>query len=271
MAEYRFGREEAITCIVNVPLHDSDGKQFCVAYKTTTFSVLAPVYFRDDGYVLSSAPGFYRAMPTGTELEGMQQLGVLPKPLPAYHIPIGDYVMGYVLWPALAVGAVVTAIGSAFKRRRHQSLATQQPPSFGAPELRTKTDHWLAQEAAKLLEGNEVVQQQAYGLSGDVGGVAVAMLHAMYVILTDRRLLVIKSRIGAFGPLHENNGLRTFARTDVASVDHDERHLRFHFANGDKLDFYAEWSERKLSNQHRFLRDVPRLLGVQTTATHALA
>ena len=35
------------------------------------------------------------------------------------------------------------------------------------------------------------------------------------------------SRIGAFGPLHENNGVRTFARTDIVSVEHDERHLRF--------------------------------------------
>ena len=94
----------------------------------------------------------------------------------------------------------------------------------------------------------------------------------MYVVLTDRRLFVIHARVGAFGPLHENRGVKEYPRADVVQATSDERHVRFVFRDGTVLDFFAEWSERRLSNQRRFLRDVPRLLGAQVPlATHELA
>jgi hypothetical protein len=59
------------------------------------------------------------------------------------------------------------------------------------------------------------------------------------------------------------------ARPDIVRVTSLERHVRFLFRDGKVLDFFAEWGERHLSNQRRFLRDVPRLLGVQAPAAGA--
>jgi len=76
-------------------------------------------------------------------------------------------------------------------------------------------------------------------------------------------LLVIRARLGAFGPLRENRGVTEYAKSSIARVERDERHLRFSFRDGTTFDFFAEWSERHLSNQRRFLSDVPRLVGEQ--------
>lgn len=266
MGHYRFGKQEELHCIQPVALRGPKGEALCVGYKTTTTNVFGPVFFHDDGYVLcESGPNAqsYYPMPQGTELSALQTAGELPNPLPAYHLSAGDYLFGFFMWPALAAVVGFYGVAAAFKRRRHASLRSQQPPSIGAPELRTKTDRWLAQEAQKLLVGNETVQQQAYGTSVDMSERDFSGLYAMYLVLTDRRLLLIRCRVGAFGPLRENDGVRSFERTQVAQVDHDERHLRFHLTTGETLDFFAEWSERHLSNQRRFLRDVPRLLGRQ--------
>jgi hypothetical protein len=261
----RFGNEEDVTCIAPVAYRGAEGEPLCVAYKTTTVHFVGPVYLRDDGYVLGmrERTGYY-PMPQGTQLAALQASGDLPNPLPRYQLSLGDYAAGYLTPLVLAALLVASASSAALKRHRHASLGTQQPPLIGAPELRTKTDHWLANEARKLLEGNEVVQQQAYGTNVDLAEPAAAVLYAQYLVLTDRRLLVIRCRVGGpFGPLRENDGVQAVMRADIIQVQHEERRLRFHLGSGETLDFFAEWSERHLSNQRRFLRDVPRLLGVQ--------
>jgi len=266
---YMFGKDEKLHCIADVPLTGPKDEPLCVAYKTTMYALFAPAYFRDDGYVLALKRGGndYYPMPEGAELATLQASGSLPTPLPPYQIPLLDYAFGYLLWGALAVGVGLTYVGDRFKARRHASLQSNLPPSTGQPELRTKTDRWLSQEANKLLQGNELVQQQAYGLDRETNStLGAASIRALYLVLTDRRLLVIHARVGAFGPLHENRGVQTYDRTDIVQVASQERHVRFVFREAKELDFFAEWSERHLSNQRRFLRDVPRLLGVQSPA-----
>jgi len=230
------------------------------------FAVFLPAYLRDDGYVLAEKVNSYKyyPLPQGAELVALQESGGLPTPLPHYQIPISAYAWGYLLWIALAIGVGMTWLGNVLKARRHGSLHSNLPPSIAAPELKTKTDRWLAAEAAKVLEGSEVVQHQAYGLDREGNSTLGAMsIKAMYVVLTDRRLLVIHARLGAFGPLRENRGLKAYPRSSIAQVVHEERHLCFLFRDGTKLDFFADWGERQLSNQRRFLRDVPRLVGSQ--------
>jgi hypothetical protein len=80
---------------------------------------------------------------------------------------------------------------------------------------------------------------------------------------------VIHARVGAFGPLRENRSVQDFPRTDIVRVENQERHLRFVLRDATTLDFFAEWGERHLSNQRRFLRDVPRVLGLQSPAPHS--
>lgn len=266
---YMFGKEEKLHCLVDVPLKGAREEELCVAYKTTMYAVLAPAYFRDDGYVLAAKGGgtTYYPLPEGAELATLQTAGVLPNPLPPYQIPPLDYAFGYLLWSALAVGLGLLYVGDRFKARRHASLQSSLPPSTGQPELRTKTDRWLHQEASKLLKGAELVQHQAYGLDREPNSaLGAASIRALYLVLTDRRLLVIHARVGAFGPLCENRGVAEYDRTAIVQVSSQERHVRFVFREAKELDFFAEWSERHLSNQRRFLRDVPRLLGVQAPA-----
>ena len=266
---YMFGKEEKLHCIADVQLKGAKDEALCVAYKTTLYAVFAPAYFRDDGYVLAikGSQFEYYPLPEGAELASLQASGALPHPLPPYQIPPLDYAFGYLLWLGLAAGLGFTYLGNQFKARRHASLQSNLPPSTGQPELRTKTDRWLGQEAAKLLQGNEVVQQQAYGLDREPDStLGAASIRALYLVLTDRRLLVIHARVGAFGPLCENRGVQEYDRRDIVQVSSLERHVRFVFREAKELDFLAEWSERHLSNQRLFLRDVPRLLGVQPPA-----
>jgi len=266
---YMFGKEEKLKCIVDVPLKGPKDEALCVAYKTTMYAVFAPAYFHDDGYVLALKGGGndYYPMPEGPEVSALQASGSLPSPLPPYQIPLLDYAFGYLLWGALAAGLALQYVSERFKARRHASLQSNLPPSIGQPELRTKTDRWLGQEAAKLLQPGELVQQQAYGLDREATStLGAASIRALYLVLTDRRLLVIHARVGAFGPLRENRGVAEHARTDIVQVTGLERHVRFLFRDGKVLDFFAEWGERHLSNQRRFLRDVPRLRGVPSLA-----
>lgn len=261
---YMFGKEEKLHCIADVPLKGPQQEPLCVAYKTTMYAVLAPAYFRDDGYVLAvkRAGNEYYPMPQGADLAALQVAGELPNPLPPYQIPTLDYVFGYILWSALAIGIGATVLGDKLKAKRHASLQSKLPPSTAAPELKTKVDKWLHQEAAKLLQGSEVVQHQAYGMDREANStIGAAMVKAMYLVLTDRRLFVIHARVGAFGPLQENRGVKTYERADIVQVANNERHISFVFRDGTSLEFFGDWSERHLSNQRRFLADVPRLLG----------
>ncbi len=171
---YRFGKQEELHCIADIALKDALGAPLCLAYKTTTYDVFAPAYFHDDGYVLAFKAGGngYYPLPQGADLLRLQASGSLPSPLPAYQIPPLDYAFGYALWGALALAGGLMYLAERLKARRHASLHSNLPPSTSPPELRTKTDRWLAAETAKLLQPGEVVQHQAYGTDREAGGSA---------------------------------------------------------------------------------------------------
>ncbi len=83
----------------------------------------------------------------------------------------------------------------------------------------TKLDHFIAGEVSLLLADGEGVEAAGYfdtmngGYSGGgiVGGVAafadVLSSAGYHTILTDRRLILLQCRLGAFAPLMENNGV----------------------------------------------------------------
>ena len=255
-----FGQQNDLTCIVDVSMVVEDGEPLCLAYKTMTFSVGLPVYFEDQGYVLAIKDDMssYYQMPTGVQLAGSQIMGMLPEPLPSYSIPPQEYAQGFLFWVLLPFAVLLVIIQSKIKKGRQASLDTTQPPGSSSVKLGTKTDRWLADEASKLLESGETIEQQAYGNDIEEPGLGGGG-KGLYVVLTNRRLIVIEARIGAFGPLRENRGVRLFKRDEIERVDADERHLRFVLKDGQVFEFYAQWRERHLSNQRRFLADVPRL------------
>jgi hypothetical protein len=260
LLDYRFGKHEDLTCIVDVTYKADGDEALCLAYKTMTYSVVAPAYFEDQGYVLAVKNGLsgYYPLPSGPHLEALQVAGEIPKPLPAYSIPPSEYASGYLLWLILAAVAILAIVQKKIKKHRKASLETELPPETGPLRLRTKTDRWLDEEASKLLESGETIEQQAYGNDVEEPGLSGGG-KGLYLVLTNRRLLVIEVRVGAFGPLRENRGVRIFERDEIERVDADERHLSFVLKDGQIFEFFAQWRERHLSNQRRFLSDVPRL------------
>jgi hypothetical protein len=268
VARFEFGTEEKLHCISDVKLKGDNGTELCLAYKTSSYSFFAPLYLHDDGYVLAvkSRSDTYGELPQGQDLAALQASGLLPSPLPTYTIPLLDYALGYALPLAIAAAILLSVVQYQLKQRRKNSLDTQLPPGQTELLLKTKADRWLSEEVAKLLVPGETVEQQAYGFDReDVN----AVTSAYYVVVTSARLIVIQSRVGAFGPLLENRAIVTHERKVIEHVVGDERHVQFVFEGAPPFDFFAEWSERHLSNQRRFLADVPRLFPVPAAELRA--
>lgn len=100
MARLTFGKQETIRVVEDVPLQGPNGEDLVLSYKTSTYFAGAGIYVSDDGYVLAvrGENGSYFPMPSGDRLQALQTAGSLPSPLPAYSLPVMDYVLGYSLW-----------------------------------------------------------------------------------------------------------------------------------------------------------------------------
>ena len=116
---------------------------------------------------------------------------------------------GYSLWFAIVFGVAWTVAASKLKARRQTkfdaTLGTL-PVTYGPPALTTKGDHFIASITAPLLRPGEAVQHQAYTLLWDFAGERASAEQATFVVLTTQRVLVFRTRVGAFGILYENNG-----------------------------------------------------------------
>lgn len=267
MGKLLFGHEEKLECLQPVKLLGRSGEPLCLAYKTTKTFFGAGVKLSDDGYVLRIVgTDTYYPMPEGPQLTEMQQAGSLPMTLPPYSIGIGDYAMGYSLWWLLALCAVWMWVGAKRKQWRAR-LDAEAPMSDGPPALQTEHDRFIADTVQPLLHPGEYVLQQAYGFSDPVrvNGELAPGSTAAYVALTSQRLILIRARVGAFKPLLENTGVVQIERRRIVAVTADDELLTFHLAGGGAQLLFVKRSQRHLSNQVRFLRDVPKLLAPSTT------
>ncbi|MBI5543876.1 MAG: hypothetical protein HY901_08325 [Deltaproteobacteria bacterium] len=263
MGKFAFGASESLTCIQNVPAKGPDGESLCLAFKTTTQHVFAGVYLTDDGYVLKiQGKDAYLPLPEEPVLSQLQQEGSLPNPLPPYTIPTWDYVGGYLLWLVIGATIVVGLIKRSFQRRRKEKEDATSV-SLGPPKLKTRCDHFVAEEVAKVLLPGEAVQHQAYTLDRETSSMAsAATAKAHFAVLTNRRALFFKTRVGAFAPIQENLGMEELAREDISSATADlDGVITLTLTDGSKRSLVVPRSERHLSNQRAFLRDVPRLVG----------
>jgi hypothetical protein len=257
MGKLMFGKRETITCLADIPTKGPKGEALCVAYKTTGYFLAGGLYLHDDGHVLGVKNDAEHYIPLDeAQTAEMQHAGVLPTPLPGYSIPFMEYFLGYSLWWAIAVVAVWGAIEKKRRAKREADDAAT-PVSEGPPTIATKADQWLEAELGKLLGPGERVMHQAYTLDHDpsqVGG------SAYWAALTTDRLVLIKARVGAFGPLLENQGVTPIPRAAIRAVRRDDRAL--FVEAGDRAAFLLFVIDtKKASNQRAFLRDVPRLCG----------
>ena len=129
-AQYRFGTDEEIHFIQDVPLKGAKDEALYLGYMTKTKNFLLAVSVEDAGYVLGvkGESGRFYHMPKGEELAKFQTAGTLPSPLPPYRLGIFDYVVGYSLWWGLALVALFWGIGSWRKRK------APEPANEAAPQ-----------------------------------------------------------------------------------------------------------------------------------------
>ena len=200
---------------------------------------------------------FFELSPERTaELQGT---GQLPRPLPAYSVPLIEYAFGYSLWICIAVVAV-WGVTDQYRKKRRLAEDASTETSFGPPLLRTDTDRWLDQQVRPLLRPDETVQHQTYAFPGSTADGAIATT-GTYVVLTTQRLFLFATRVGAFGPLHETSATEIIDRRQVVEVEMgDDRVISVMLDDGSARNMWAV-PTGKASNQRAFERDVPRILG----------
>jgi hypothetical protein len=267
MAEMMFGTDETLTCIQHVKVTGHDGEPLCLAYKTTKTFFIAGVRLRDDGYVLGVETGgtvtkFYKL--PDAEMTRLQDRGLIPRPLPSYSIPWYEYAFGYSLWIVIVFTAFFMVFARWLKQRRAARYAAElknTPVSHGPPVVTTEADRFIQDELRSHLEAGEAIQHQAYVLdhvmTGTIG--SAVSTRAFFAALSDRRLFLIKTRLGAFKILLENRGVESIDRDRIKAVRVDDYAIVLHLDDGSVRVMVVQ-PNKKLSNQAAFLRDVPRLL-----------
>jgi hypothetical protein len=263
MGSLMFGKDETLTCVQDIALKGASDEPLCLAFKTSKYFVGAGVYLKDDGYVLRSttAKDTYYPMPEGAELKAFQAQGLMPDPLPPYSVPAVEYLFGYSLW--LVVGLVIGFERfKTIRTRKRQAKDAATPVSFGPPTISTEGDRFIAQTVGPLLRPGEQVQHQAYGQKERAEGVVAAARNVgLFGVLTNQRLIFVKTKIGAFKPVLENHGVDEVPREAIVDAVEDDYLVTFMLHDGTARTLLVPPQEKHFSNQRAFIRDVPRILG----------
>jgi hypothetical protein len=263
MGSLMFGKDETLTCVQDIGLKGANDEPLCLAFKTSKYFVGAGVYLKDDGYVLRSltAKDTFYPMPDAAELKAFQARGLVPDPLPPYSIPVAEYLFGYSLWIVIAVVIGFERIKKAQTRKR-QAKDAATAVSFGPPTISTEGDRFIAQTVGPLLQPGEQVQHQAYGQKERADGVVAAARNVgLFAVLTNRRLIFVKTKIGAFKPVLENHGVDEVPREAIVHAVEDDYLITFALHDGTMRTLLVPPQEKHFSNQRAFIRDVPRILG----------
>lgn len=270
MGRLYFGKSEDVTCIVDVAQKAPDGRDLCLAYKTTTYWLGAGVWVADDGHVLrirDGASSYYELPEAAREgrVEG------IPHPLPAYRISAGTYFEGLSLWWVIAA-TVAWYVGLARWRRRKQStlLARMEaaPLDRGPPRMDTEGDRKVRELVLGQLLPGEQVQHQAYAVAWNYAG-EKAGDDAFFLVLTNQTLLRLETRPGAFTIVYEANAVTALPRDVIADVRVDHGNVVFVTDPSGEERGYVVDAKKALSNQEAFLLNVPRLLTGRALARSA--
>lgn len=265
---FMFGQDDTINCIQDIAAPGPGGAKLCLGYKYSTHSFGAPAYLTNDGYVLKIV-GQDRYIPLPKErIAALQADGTLPTPLPGYSISPLAYVWGYSLWIILLVVGVLTWLGSKRKKARMAADAAL-PISTQPPALNTAGDRFIHDQVTPLLGSGERITHQGYGTDRVVAGLSAIGAKGLLAALTSKRLFLIKTKVGAFSPVLENQGVEELERSAIREVTRDGQILEFKLLDGSTRTLVVDARKKHFSNQEVFLRDVPRLLGATALATAA--
>ncbi len=85
---------------------------------TVTHWLGGGAWLEDKGYAIKIR-GEDRYWPVNSRMtKELQDLSILPNPLPKYEIPVMDYVFGYSLWIVIAVLALWYGVAAMLKRKK---------------------------------------------------------------------------------------------------------------------------------------------------------
>jgi uncharacterized protein len=124
-AKVMFGKDDTIHFLQDVKVTGPNQEALYLGYLTSIQFFLAGLYVKDEGYVLGvkgDSKKFFH-MPTGDELKGFQQRGLLPDPLPPYSLGFFDYLIGYSLWIVIAVVVLWGVFDWQRKRKAREAAA----------------------------------------------------------------------------------------------------------------------------------------------------
>jgi hypothetical protein len=119
-----FGTQDDLNCIVDIPLTGPNSEALCLGFRVEMKFFIGGVYAKDQGYILKiKNEKAYYPMPTGDELAEFQANSMIPSPLPAYSVPLWDYLFGYSLWIIIGIMGAFAGIKYALGKRRAGKLA----------------------------------------------------------------------------------------------------------------------------------------------------
>ncbi len=139
-----FGEEDTFNTIQKITVPDAliaeyklppewAGDKTELVSHTTTLFILAGVNITDKGYAIQIAGSddYWDLTPDLTA--GLQEVGVLPTPMPKYSIPIIDLLFGYSLWVVIAGLAVFYGAKALLFRKKKDEPLAAEPPAAEPP------------------------------------------------------------------------------------------------------------------------------------------
>ncbi|GAC1542787.1 MAG: hypothetical protein NVS3B10_07130 [Polyangiales bacterium] len=137
----------------------------------------------------------------------------------------------------------------------------------------TDADRFLLEQLRPVLQPGESVLSCAYLAPVIEGGkvavfVQAATRMAAFAALTDRRLHLVQTRLGAFKPLLENHGVQSLERAAIRGVFVGAT-LMFELADGAILEYRNNAAAKDVSSQAEFFAVLPVALGTSATAASA--
>jgi len=138
----------------------------------------------------------------------------------------------------------------------------------------TDTDRYVNEQVRPLLQPGERVAVCAY-LVPPIGGgrigvfIDAATKMAAFAAVTDRRLILIETRIGAFGPLLENHRVRSIPREQIKGAFIGKK-LIVELSDGSLIEYQDNRSAKHVSTQREFFERLESTYGrSQRAATRA--
>jgi hypothetical protein len=259
-----YGDQDFLSCLTypasqnGLPTDQFPGQHICLGFRYTVHWAGIPYSVTDEGYVLTTEHGKEYISITPKELADLQAMGTFVGKPPAYDIPIG-WRLG--VWGGYALVALLVgvAIWRALQRRSLRHARGKAEITRSGPVVKTSGDRKIAAAMREHLDGGEQITHQAIAYDRKPDTIR-ALMHL--TALTDKRLLMVTTRLGLLGLFRGTPQLRAIERAEIGRIDAGDEDLVLVLTTGERLRLHVPLGAAGYSsaNQRAFLLDLPRLL-----------